>query len=187
MNVKATSLPGLLLIEPRVFRDQRGRFMETYNEARYRQLEVPSHFVQDNLSVSSRGVIRGLHYQHPHDQAKLVMAVHGRVFDVAVDIRRGSPTFGHWAGFELSGENGRQLYIPEGFAHGFCVLSETATFLYKCSDLYVPECEGSILWSDPDIGIEWPIAEPLLSEKDQNAPRLHGIYQEKLPCAWGAV
>lgn len=188
MRIETTRLPGVLIIEPQLYSDQRGHFMETFNEARYRQAGITSRFVQDNLSCSSRGVLRGLHYQYPHGQAKLVQAISGRVFDVVVDIRRDSTTFGQWAGFELSGQSGRQLLIPAGFAHGFCVLSEGAVFLYKCSDLYFQECEGSVLWSDPAIGIDWPLSQPLLSEKDRNAPLLKDISQEKLPrCDRGAL
>ncbi len=155
MNVHQTELDGVVVIEPNVFNDQRGYFFETYNQNRYQEIGIKSNFVQDNLSFSKRGTLRGLHYQHPHDQAKLVQVIQGEVFDVVVDIRRESPMFGKWIGQHLSDENKRQIFIPEGFAHGFCVLSETALFHYKCSDFYAPQCEGGIIWSDPDVAIDW--------------------------------
>ncbi len=181
MNLVTTSLPGVLCIEPRVFRDNRGHFMETFHAERYAAAGIRRQFVQDNLSCSPQGTVRGLHFQYPREQAKLVQVVSGCVFDVAVDIRQGSPTFGQWAGFELDSEKGHQLFIPEGFAHGFCVLSPTAVFHYKCSDFYAPECEAGILWSDPQIGIHWPIADPLLSGKDRRHPLLADISPERLP------
>ncbi len=162
MNLIETRLPGVIVIEPTVFGDDRGFFCETWNQARYAAAGVPEVFVQDNLSFSRRGVLRGLHFQHPHAQGKLVYVLMGEVFDVAVDIRIGSPTFGQWAGVVLSGENKRQIYIPPGFAHGFCVTSESALFAYKCTDVYVPQAEGCVLWNDPALGIEWPIAQPAL-------------------------
>lgn len=176
-----TSLPGVLIIEPRVFGDGRGFFEETWSRQRYEQVGIPGDFVQDNLSFSRKGVLRGLHYQHPHGQGKLVSVVQGEVFDVAVDIRRGSPDFGRWTGVVLSGDNHRQFWIPAGFAHGFCVISATAYFMYKCTDVYTPEAEGGIIWNDPDIGIEWPAEGSLLSDKDQLYPRLRDIAKEKLP------
>lgn len=181
MNIRDTTLPGVLLIEPRVFADARGFFMETWHQARYREYGLPAHFVQDNLSSSTRGTLRGLHFQHPHAQGKLVYVLQGEVFDVAVDLRVGSPTFGRWVGVVLSGDHKNQLYIPEGFAHGFCVLSETALFLYKCTDVYTPQAEGGVLWSDPDLGIDWPIRTPFLSEKDKNYPLLREIPPGRLP------
>jgi dTDP-4-dehydrorhamnose 3,5-epimerase len=181
MKVIETSLPGVLIIEPRIFDDERGFFMETYHEKRYREAGVDLCFLQDNFSYSIYGTLRGLHYQYPHGQAKLVQVLLGKVFDVAVDIRRGSPTFGQWCGEYLSDKNRRQLLIPEGYAHGFCVLSETALFIYKCTDFYAPESEGGILWSDPDLGIEWPVDNPLLSEKDSNYQCLGDVPADHLP------
>lgn len=181
MPVTLTDLPGVVVIEPRVFADDRGYFLETWNQRSYAEFGIPSGFVQDNLSFSKRGVLRGLHYQHPHPQGKLVSVLEGEVFDVAVDIRRGSPTFGRWAGVTLSAENHRQFYIPEGFAHGFVVTSETALFAYKCTDFYHSEAEGSIRWDDPELGIDWPAAAPLLSPKDSAAPCLHDLDSSRLP------
>ena len=181
LKINKTELDGVLIIELNVFNDQRGYFFETYNQNRYREIGINSNFVQDNLSCSKKGTLRGLHYQHPHDQAKLVQVIQGEVFDVAVDIRRDSPTFGKWIGQYLSAENKKQIFIPEGFAHGFCVLSETALFHYKCSGLYAPECEGGILWSDPDVGIKWPIDSPIISEKDAGFSCLKNIAEDKLP------
>jgi len=166
MTVTKTPLEGVLVIEPKVFGDARGSFVETYREDVYRAFGVPYNFVQDNLSTSQRGVLRGLHLQHPQGQAKLVYAVQGEVFDVCVDVRVGSPTFGAWFGTNLSLETGRQLLIPPGFAHGFCVLTERAAFAYKCSEVYSPSTQMTVAWNDPVIGIEWPIIEPILSEKD---------------------
>ncbi len=171
MKVEETPLPGVKLIHPAAFADERGFFMETWHRERYRQAGFPD-FVQDNLSFSRKGVLRGLHFQHPHPQGKLVQALAGEIFDVAVDIRQGSPTFGRWVGYRLSGENRLQLYIPEGFAHGFCVLSETALVAYKCSDLYHPEADQGLRWNDPHLAIEWPIRNPILSPKDAAAPFL---------------
>jgi len=168
--VKVTQLdiPGLLLFEPAVFRDPRGLFCETFHAQRYAEAGITELFVQDNYSRSIRGTLRGLHYQDPHAQGKLVMVLDGSVYDVVVDIRRGSPTFGKWHGLELSADNTRQLYVPPGCAHGFCVTSERAAFLYKCTDFYSPKDERGIIWNDPDVGIEWPISNPLLSKRDQN-------------------
>ncbi len=182
MNVIPTSLEGVLTIEPKVFRDQRGFFMETYHREKYRQFGIDRVFVQDNLSYSAKGTLRGLHYQITKPQAKLVQVMKGEVFDVAVDIRPGSPTFGKWTGVYLSAENCRQLFIPEGFAHGFCVLSDDAIFCYKCSEFYAPQDEGGILWSDPDIGIEWLIEDPIVSEKDARYPRLRERTPDQLFC-----
>jgi dTDP-4-dehydrorhamnose 3,5-epimerase len=181
MNVTETKIPGVLIIEPKAFGDARGFFMETWQQYRYEEAGVADPFVQDNLSFSTRGVLRGLHYQNPHSQGKLVSVVHGEVFDVAVDIRRGSATFGQWAGVSLSGENHRQFWVPSGFAHGFCVLSDTAYFTYKCTDVYTPQAEGGIAWDDPDIGIEWPVADVLLSDKDKVYPRLKDVPPARLP------
>ena len=175
MNIITTQLDGVIIIEPEVFRDNRGFFMETYSRDRYKEAGVVCDFVQDNLSYSMKGTLRGLHFQIKRPQAKLVQVVTGEIFDVAVDIRPGSSTFGKWAGVYLSEENRRQLFIPEGFAHGFCVISETAYFLYKCSDFYFQHDEGGIIWSDPDIGIDWPVKDPIISEKDKQLPRLLGI------------
>lgn len=166
------TLPGVLLIEPAVFEDDRGFFMETYHVEKYRETGIVRAFVQDNLSHSRRDTLRGLHYQLKHPQGKLIYVISGEILDVAVDIRRGSPTFGQWTGIRLSSENRLQIYVPEGFAHGFCVLSEFADVMYKCTDLYVPGDEYGVLWSDPDLAIEWPFENPILSKKDANNPRL---------------
>ena len=172
MKVTATENPEVLLIEPDVFRDPRGFFMETFHARKFRLQGLPELFVQDNHSRSSRGVLRGLHYQLKHPQGKLVRVVSGEVLDVAVDIRRGSPFFGRWTGVVLSEDNLKQLYIPPGFAHGFCVLSEHADVLYKCTDFYTPGDEYGIAWDDPDIGIEWPELDYVLSDKDRRYSRL---------------
>jgi dTDP-4-dehydrorhamnose 3,5-epimerase len=181
MNVLETPLSGLKVIEPQVFKDKRGFFLETWNWQRYTEVGIKEKFVQDNLSFSKGGVVRGLHYQYPHTQGKLVYVLHGEVFDVAVDIRKDSPTFGRWEGVILSGENKKQFYVPAGFAHGFCVLSESALFAYKCTDIYVPEAEGGILWNDPEIGIEWPISNPILSQKDERYPLLKDWITQGIP------
>lgn len=173
MNVIKTPIEGLLIIEPRVFHDARGYFVETYNEQRYREVGVDATFVQDNQSCSTYGVVRGLHFQKPpYTQAKLVSCTKGRVLDVAVDLRKESPTYGKWYAVELSEENHRQFYIPRGFAHGFSVLSEQAVFTYKCDNLYHPEAEGGLLLSDPDVAIEWQVPEEMrvISEKDTKHP-----------------
>lgn len=179
MLIHQTPLPGLLLIEPKVFGDARGFFLETYREERLAKFNVPA-FVQDNHSRSARGVLRGLHYQLGRPQGKLVMAARGAVFDVAVDIRKDSKTFGQWYGVELNEENHLQLYVPPGFAHGFCVLSDMADFLYKCTQYYAPETERGIIWNDPDIGIDWPLSAPMLSAKDGQALRLKDVSPEEL-------
>lgn len=181
MKILKTSLPDVLIIEPQVFEDNRGFFMESYHRKRYEQAAISAVFVQDNLSYSIHGTLRGLHYQYPHGQAKLIQAVKGEIFDVAVDIRVNSPTFGKWTAIRLSDRNRRQVYIPEGFAHGFCVLSETAVIIYKCSDYYAPESERGILWSDPALGIDWPVKTPLLSHKDSRYSCLCQIPPEHLP------
>lgn len=174
-------LPDVLVIEPKVFGDARGFFLETYNQERYAQAGLDVRFVQDNMSASKRGILRGMHLQHPGGQGKLVSVVVGKVYDVALDVRQGSPTFGRWAGFELSGDDHRQVYIPPGFAHGFCVLSERAIFTYKCTDFYRPEAELGVIWNDPDVGIDWPMESPELSEKDRVHPRLADIDPQRLP------
>ncbi|HBA85498.1 MAG TPA: dTDP-4-dehydrorhamnose 3,5-epimerase [Verrucomicrobia bacterium] len=176
-----TSIPDVLLITPKVYGDRRGFFMETFHEKKYRELGIDKPFVQDNYSHSHRGTLRGLHYQRPHSQSKLVSVLNGKVYDVAVDIRVGSPTFGRWVGLVLSDENRCQLFIPEGFAHGFCVLSEEVDFMYKCTDFYSPADEHGILWSDPALGIEWPKVEPILSDKDTRYPVLSAMTPEQLP------
>ena len=172
-KIKVTSceIEGLYVIEPTVFGDERGYFMETYNQNDFKEAGLDMTFVQDNQSMSVRGVLRGLHFQKQYPQGKLVRVVRGNVFDVAVDLRDGSPTYKQWYGVELSGENKKQFYIPEGFAHGFLVLSDEAEFLYKCTDFYHPGDEGGIMWNDPEIGINWPIEnrmELIISEKDRN-------------------
>jgi len=174
MKIVKTTLPGVLVIEPRVFRDDRGFFLESFNRDRFEECGLPTEFRQDNHSHSVRGVLRGLHYQLRRPQGKLVSVIRGRVFDVAVDIRLGSPSFGRWFGTVLTDEEPRYLWIPPGFAHGFCTLSDVADFVYKCTDVYVGDDDRGVLWSDPSIGIEWPIANPMLSEKDQRMQPLAG-------------
>ena len=186
MKVTPQRIPDLLLIEPQVFGDERGFFKETFHAARYAEIGIREPFVQDNLSRSKQGILRGMHLQHPHAQGKLVSVVEGAVFDVAIDVRVGSPTFGQWVGVELSAANHRQLYVPPGFAHGFCVTSESVLFSYKCTDVYHPECELGIAYSDPEIGIAWPVREPLVSAKDAVYPRLSEIDKSKLPRYAGA-
>lgn len=181
MEVIQTPLPGVLLIRPRVFRDERGTFLETWRRERYDEAGIPEEFVQDNAASSVRGVLRGLHYQYPEPQGKLVMALQGEVFDVAVDIRQGSPHFGEWYGARLSAVNGQQLWIPEGFAHGYAVLSETAVFSYKCTRAYNPHGDAALRWDDADIGIDWPLADPVLSDKDAAASKLREIQPSRLP------
>ena len=181
MNLIETALPGVLILEPRVFGDERGFFFVSWQQQRYVELGLPADFVQDNLSFSRKGVLRGLHFQHPNPQGKLVQVLQGAVFDVAVDIRWGSPTFGRWAATTLSGENHRQFYVPADFAHGFCVLSDTALFSYKCTDFYNPQAELSVRWDDPQIAIDWPLQNPSLSHKDEAASLLKDIPRDKLP------
>ncbi|MHC4432252.1 MAG: dTDP-4-dehydrorhamnose 3,5-epimerase [Planctomycetota bacterium] len=185
MDVKETKLSGLLVVEPDVFADKRGFFLETWSATRYEQAGIPGPFVQDNASFSVKGILRGLHFQHPQSQGKLVQVLSGEVVDVAVDIRVGSPTFGQWVSEVLSGANHRQMYVPPGFAHGYCVTSETALFAYKCNDFYNPATEGGIVWNDPDLGIDWPVHEPILSPKDAGHPRLKDIPQDRLPTFGG--
>lgn len=181
MNIHPTDLPEVLLLEPVVFGDERGYFLETYQAERYAQAGIPATFVQDNLSCSRRGTLRGLHFQHPHDQGKLVCVLEGEVFDVAVDVRRGSPSFGRWVGVTLTGRGKQQLWIPPGFAHGFCVLSETALFSYKCTAKYHPEDEIGIRWDDPGIAIAWPLRDVILSDKDNRASFFDRIAPDRLP------
>ncbi len=178
MNRIETAIEGVCVIEPRVFGDERGFFMETYNKLTFADIGIRHDFVQDNHSRSRKGVLRGLHYQLGKPQAKLVRVIRGRVFDVAVDLRQGSATFGKWEGVELSEENKRMLFVPEGFAHGFYVLSEEAEFCYKCSDFYAPQEERGVIWNDPRIAIDWPLLpglEPVLSAKDRVYPELEAI------------
>ena len=174
MNVIKTKLEGCLIIEPKVFGDSRGFFKETFQADRYKEAGLELPFVQDNYSRSTKGVLRGLHFQKTKPQGKLVSCPNGEVFDVAVDIREGSPTYGQWEGILLTGENHLQFYVPPGFAHGFVVLSDTADFQYKCTDYYDPSDEGGIIWNDPDIAIDWPLLDikPKLSDKDKMLPQL---------------
>ena len=181
MKLTEKSIPGVLLIEPDVFEDDRGFFLETFHKDKYADLGIDRVFRQDNHSNSERGILRGLHYQLKHPQGKLIYVVKGEIFDIAVDIRQGSPTFGRWTGSILSEENKHQHFIPEAFAHGLCVLSQTADVMYKCTDLYAPDDEYGIIWSDPTIGIDWPIEDPILSEKDSQHPELKDISGELLP------
>ena len=179
--ITPTRIPEVLLIEPQIFTDHRGRFVQSYHLGGYLEHGIPERFVQDNISHSRRHVLRGLHYQLGRPQGKLVTAVAGEIFDVAVDIRRGSPTFGRWVGTTLSAENCRQVYIPEGFAHGLCVLSESATVYYKCTDYYAPAEERSIRWDDPALAIAWPVSAPILSDRDRSAPSLSTMSPDDLP------
>jgi dTDP-4-dehydrorhamnose 3,5-epimerase len=181
MNTRPTKLPGVVVIEPEVFGDERGFFMETWNQPRYVAEGLPAGFVQDNLSQSRRGVLRGLHYQLPFPQGKLLSVIEGEIFDVAVDIRRSSPDFGRWVGVVLSSANRWQLYVPPGFAHGFCVLSDTALVAYKCTEVYRPKADRGVRWDDPQIAIDWPVANPAISGKDRGAPLLSAIAPEDLP------
>ena len=181
MKILSTSFPDVFIIEPAAVKDQRGFFMEIYQQRRYSEAGIKAIFVQDNLSRSVQGTLRGLHYQVKQAQAKLIQVIEGSIFDVTLDIRRGSPYFGQWTSVRLSDENRRQLFLPEGFAHGFCVLSESAQVVYKCTDFYASEDEGGVLWSDPTLAIAWPISEPLLSDKDSQQPCLADIPPERLP------
>jgi dTDP-4-dehydrorhamnose 3,5-epimerase len=180
MNVTTCEIPGLVIVEPTVFGDARGFFLETWNRQRYHDAGLDWNFVQDNVSLSRRGILRGLHFQNPAPQGKLVFVLQGEVFDVAVDIRRGSPTFSRWHAERLSGENKRQFFIPPGFAHGFVVLSETALFAYKCTEFYTPQHELTLAWNDPDVGIQWPLDHPQLSEKDARGLRLKDLPPDRL-------
>lgn len=181
MNVLTTDIPGVLIFEPRVFQDPRGLFLETFHARRYQQAGVELSFVQDNLSHSSHGTLRGLHYQIQHPQGKLCSVVCGEVFDVAVDLRAKSPTFGRWTATRLSEKNHRQFYVPPGLAHGFCVLSDLAIFAYKCTDFYHPEFDRTIRWDDPQLAIQWPLSNPTLSEKDRQ-----GLSFAEAPCFDGS-
>ncbi|MFN5745473.1 MAG: dTDP-4-dehydrorhamnose 3,5-epimerase [Methylococcaceae bacterium] len=180
MIIDTTPLEGVLLITPDVFGDERGYFQESWNRRRYAEAGLDREFVQDNLSLSRKGILRGLHFQNPGPQGKLVSVVRGEVFDVAVDVRAGSATFGQWFGVTLSEHNHQQLFVPEGFAHGFCVTSDVALFSYKCTAFYNPKTEFSLCWDDPDIGIDWPITNPELSAKDQAGRRLKDFLVEEL-------
>jgi dTDP-4-dehydrorhamnose 3,5-epimerase len=185
VQIRRTDIPEVLLLEPTLYRDDRGFFLETYHAARYAESGITGPFVQDNHSRSVSRALRGLHLQIRHPQAKLVRVIRGAIFDVAVDVRRGSPTFRHWVGVTLTADNFLQCYIPEGFAHGFCVLSEDAEVEYKCTALYDPQGELGIAWNDPAIGIEWPVSDPILSVRDRSHPALHAVV-ERLPSS-GAV
>jgi len=176
MEIIDLPLAGLKLIHPRLFPDHRGYFLETWQQQKLANLGFSEKFVQDNLSYSKQGVLRGLHYQYPTWQGKLVLAVQGEIFDVAVDIRRDSPTFGKWYGQVLNDQSHEQLYIPPGFAHGFCVLSESARVLYKCTDYYAPGEEFTLLWNDPEIGIDWPVKDPILAAKDAQGMRFKDAF-----------
>jgi dTDP-4-dehydrorhamnose 3,5-epimerase len=181
LKVIETALPGALIIEPTVFGDARGFFYESYNKRQWQDAGIEAEFIQTNVSRSARGVLRGLHYQWPHPQGKLVSVLEGEVYDVAVDIRRGSPTFGQSASVMLTAENHRHFWVPEGFAHGFCVLSEFATFTYQCTALYDAKADAGIRWNDAALGIDWPVSDPLLSEKDGKTPLLAEVAAERLP------
>ena len=181
MSFVATEIPGVVRVEPSVYRDDRGFFVETYHEPRYRENGIPERFVQDNHSKSARGILRGLHAQSPNAQGKLVRCIEGAVWDVAVDVRVDSPSFGQHVGFELSAENFRQFYVPPGLLHGFCVLSDTAQVEYKCTAVYDPTSDFSVRWNDPEFDIPWPIEEPILSPKDRDAPLLGDVRDRLLP------
>ena len=183
MSLKFTKtlIPEVVLIEPDVFTDQRGFFLETYHRVKYLDGGVDKIFVQDNHSRSKKGALRGMHYQLKHPQDKLVYVISGEIYDVVIDIRRGSPTFKKWEAFVLSEQNKHQLFVPQGFAHGFCVISDTADVMYKCSDFYTNEDEYGVLWSDPEIGIKWPIETPIVTKKDNQHPRFDDIPDDNLP------
>jgi dTDP-4-dehydrorhamnose 3,5-epimerase len=181
MKVTQTKLPAVLVFELDAFGDDRGWFLETFSRRRYEQAGIKLSFVQDNASFSAKNILRGIHFQYPHSQGKLVQVISGEVFDVVVDIRLGSPTFGQWIGENLSSLNHKQIYIPPGFAHGFCVLSDTALFSYKCTDYYSPAAEGGIIWNDPDLRIGWPVPTPIVSGRDSGFPRLKDVPKDKLP------
>lgn len=186
MQIEKTDLPGVMLVTPRVFRDPRGFFLESYNQDLFRSQGIDTVFVQDNHSKSTRNTLRGLHFQlEPAGQVKLIRVVRGAIWDVAVDIRVGSPTFGQWCGVELSEDNFQELYIPVGFAHGFCVLSDAAEVLYKASHVYSPAHERGVLWNDSKLGVRWPVSEPLLSDRDRNAPSVDD-YLAGTPFIYGA-
>lgn len=183
MKIIETTLPGCVVVEPAVFADARGFFFELWNAERFGEHGLPTRFAQSNVSASSQGVLRGLHYQWPRPQGKLVGVLEGEVYDVAVDIRRGSPTFGRWEAVILNARNKRLFWIPEGFAHGFAVLSERAVFSYLCTDVYLRQADAGVRWNDPDIGVDWPLGRPQLSDKDRDAPRLRDIPPDRLPLA----
>ncbi len=180
MKIQSTTLPEVVTVEPTVYRDDRGYFLETWSRAKYSEVGLPGEFAQDNLSYSRKGVLRGLHLQEPNPQGKLIHVLEGEIFDVAVDVRVGSPTFLQWVGVTLSAENRRQVYVPPGFAHGFAVVSEGAFVVYKCTTPYSPKSELTIRWDAPEVGITWPIADPILSIKDGEAPTLDAL-RDKLP------
>lgn len=184
MRVRELSLPGFFMIEPDIFADCRGYFLQTWHLKEYRDAGLPDSFVQDNLSLSAKGTLRGLHYQKPFTQGKLVFVLRGEVWDVAVDLRVGSPTFGRWEGVTLSEDGHKQLYVPPGFAHGFCVTSEQALFCYKCTDFYSSESENGVAWDDPGLAIPWPESNPVISDKDQGYPNLEDIPKDCL-FPWG--
>jgi dTDP-4-dehydrorhamnose 3,5-epimerase len=181
MKILTTPIPGLIIFEPKIFGDHRGFFVETYNQTRYREAGLDVEFVQDNLSYSQKGVLRGLHFQNPYGQGKLVSVIEGRIFDAAVDVRLGSPTFGKSFGIELDGISKKQFFVPPGFAHGFVVLSDVALFSYKCTEVYHPETEKCIRWDDPSLDINWPLREPILSEKDKKGSLLKDFPKDQLP------
>ncbi len=181
MKITQTELPGVLLIEPDVFVDERGYFLEGWHHRKYADAGIPEIFVQDNISCSVKGVLRGIHFQNPGEQGKLVAVRHGAVFDVAVDLRTDSPTFKRWVGVELSEENKKQLFIPPGFGHGFSVLSEKAVFVYKCTEYYQKEFEHTLRWDDPDVAVEWPGGPHIMSAKDAAAPLLRDLPEDALP------
>jgi len=181
LQCQISPIPEVILVEPVVFKDDRGFFLETYHQAKYGEKGIAPVFVQDNHSHSRQGTVRGLHYQLKHPQGKLIYVISGRIFDVVLDIRRGSPTFGNWCSAHLSAENKHQVFIPEGFAHGFSVLSASADVIYKCTDFYTPGDEYGVLWNDPDLNIDWGVEAPLLSEKDLSNPVLKDIPLEVLP------
>jgi dTDP-4-dehydrorhamnose 3,5-epimerase len=183
MKVERFAIPGVVLVTPDIFRDERGFFLETFQRDRYEEAGIPGSLVQDNLSFSRRSVLRGLHYQWPRPQGKLVQCLRGEVLDVVADIRRGSPAYGTWSSFVLTGETACQLYIPEGCAHGFLVLSDEAHFIYKCTDFYAPETERGIIWNDRDLAVDWSLEgmTPIVSEKDRLLPTLASIPPEHLP------
>jgi dTDP-4-dehydrorhamnose 3,5-epimerase len=175
VNIEKTKLPGVILVTSREFADERGFFTETYNQRQFTEAGLPADFVQDNHSRSNRGVLRGLHYQYPQWQGKLVRVIRGEIFDVAVDIRSDSPNFGQWVGVTLNADSQQPIYVPPGFAHGFCVMSEFADVVYKCTTLYKSQDDAAIRWDDPQINIDWPLRDPVISEKDSNAPYLSEV------------
>ncbi|NOZ03917.1 MAG: dTDP-4-dehydrorhamnose 3,5-epimerase [FCB group bacterium] len=181
MRIEKTPLPGLFILWPKVFEDERGYFFESYREPVFRDLGLPVDFKQDNQAASEKGVLRGLHYQLRYPQGKLVRVSLGEVYDVAVDIRRGSPTFGRYFGTRLSDKNHKMMFVPAGFAHGYCVLSPRAIFQYKCTEIYHPEDEYGVIWNDPELAIDWPVSEPVVSEKDSSLPTLQAVPRDELP------